>query len=128
MSAEALTHLFYLLMFVFLGAMVSLGAVFALHFFVPKKLLEEYFRPPYFREGEVLVFTGFPFGYIRTVMFMRLAAFPGGGKKRGLTEVYHLAPAWFRQLSRVILALFISFSVLIFTLLLFFYFYDLLFG
>ena len=122
MSVEIGYLLFLLTIVSYAGAMISIMAVFAVHFFVPKKLLEEYFRPPYFREGEVLAFTGFPLGYIRTVMFMRLAAYPESGKKRGLTRAYELAPIWFRRVSKLIVNAIVSFSIPMVLLSLYFFF------
>ncbi len=40
-----------------------------LHILMPKIVLETYFKEPYFGPGEIEMFTGFPFGYMRTAMF-----------------------------------------------------------
>lgn len=45
-----------------------------------KAMLETYYKPPYCSRGEVVAFTGFPLGYIRAAMFMRLAGFPSSRK------------------------------------------------
>lgn len=111
MSLELLrypTYLWAILLFILMGWLV---VVFILHFFVPKSLLKNYFKEPYFSPAEIGFFTGFPFGYIRTVMFMRLVAFPNSGKKRGLTSAYTLAPSWFRVISKVIVVSFLTVSL-----------------
>ena len=85
--------------------MVWLAIVFVLHFFVPKHMVQSYFKEPYFSPAEIEFFTGFPFGYMRTVMFMRLAGWPNSGKKRGLTDAYKLAPVWFRITSKILVCI-----------------------
>ena len=74
---------------------------------MPKAVLDTYFKPPYFREMEVELFTGFPYAFMRTHMLMWVLAFPQYGKKRNLTEAYLLAPVWYRQLSKTVMLLFI---------------------
>lgn len=97
------------------------GRRVCMHFFVPKAMLQTYFKPPYFSSTEVEIFTGFPLGYMRTVMFMRLAGWPNSGKKRGLTEAYKLAPPWFRRASKIIVTTFVLVSTPMFVLGIFLY-------
>jgi hypothetical protein len=97
-----LSNLFVYLVFgLAISIFIHLAILFALHFLMPKQLLKEYFRKPYFREGEIIIFTGFPFAYIRTSMFMRVIAFPNSGKARGMTEAFKLAPKWLRVISKI---------------------------
>lgn len=107
MSVELLKFFLDIFVILFISLSVCLVLALAVHPFVPKAMLETYFKPPYFSRGEVVAFTGFPLGYIRTAMFMRLAGFPPSGKKRGLTEAYLLAPNWFRVFSRIFLTVFL---------------------
>lgn len=94
--------------------MVCLLATFVMHFLTPKEMLIKYFKQPYFSPAEIEFFSGFPFGYLRTVMFMRLSGFPNSGMKRGLTEVYLLSPEWYQLVSRIIVSTFIvSFVIMI---------------
>ncbi len=79
----------------FLAGMLSLLFVLIMHILMPKKALVAYFKEPYFNAGEIAMFTGFPFAYIRTMMFMRALGFPASGKKRGLENAYKLAPVWY---------------------------------
>lgn len=88
------------------GCMVGLIAIFVMHVLTPKGMLHLYFREPHFSPAEIEFFTGFPFGYMRAVMFMRLAGFPKSGKKRGLTEAYLLSPRWYQIVSRIIIRMF----------------------
>src|SRR5690625_1809112 len=76
MSVELLKFFLDIFVILFISLSVCLVLALAVHPFVPKAMLETYFKPPYFSRGEVVAFTGFPLGYIRTAMFMRLAGFP----------------------------------------------------
>jgi len=108
---------FEMLMYTFLGVLLSFLLIFIMHFLIPRNILETYFKEPYFRQSEVTTFSGFPFGYIRTVMFMRILGFPASGKKRGVEKAYEIAPVWFCKLSKYIviffLISFVSFSLVI---------------
>jgi|SRR5690606_9272373 hypothetical protein len=106
MPVEFLRYLFNLGLVTFVALMLVFFLIFIAHILMPKRLLTTYFKMPYFREGEIMMFTGFPFGYIRTVMFMRLLANPSSGAKRGLTRAFELAPLWFRLYSKLTLLLF----------------------
>lgn len=107
MSVELVGALFKVGVYLWAASMICLVSVFIMHVLVPQALLRTYFKEPYFSPTEIEFFTGFPFGYMRTVMFMRLAGFPKSGKKRGLTEAYKLTPRWFQLASRVILQAFL---------------------
>jgi hypothetical protein len=95
--------LFSLLLFDFIFIPIVLLSILIMHFLMPKQVLERYFKPPYFREFECLFFTGIPYAPIRTVMFMRAIAYPGSGKKRGITEAHLLVPKWYRLISKVLI-------------------------
>lgn len=123
MSVEAINILFEFGVFLFAASLLSLFIIFVLHMIMPTQLLDTYFKPPYFKPGEVAAFTGFPLGYIRTVMFMRLLAFPDSGKKRGLNDAYKLAPAWLCKVSKATLIFFVAINILLVMLLLFFFFF-----
>lgn len=98
-----------------------LVAVF--HFLLPVKLLETYFKPPYFSQGEIVAFSGYPLGYIRTIMFLRLLGFPSSGERRGLTKAYELVPEWMCVLAKwTVILLVVSNSWLLVLLLGFFFF------
>lgn len=85
---------------------------------MPKAVLDKYFKPPYFRDVERMLFTGIPYAPIRTIMFMRAIAFPGSGKVRGITGAHLLAPNWYRIVSKImiIVAVLNMLAVLIFLL------------
>lgn len=116
MSLELLRYPSYAWFALLAAAMVCMAIAFILHFFVPKEMLRTYFREPYFSPAEIEFFTGFPFAYMRTAMFMRLAGWPSSGSKRGLTEAYKLAPAWFQILSRVFIRIYLTIVILLFVL------------
>lgn len=64
------------------------------------------------------MFTGLPFAYMRTAMFMRVLGVPSSGKKRGIENAYKLAPKWYCKVSRYFITVFlINFSVLILSVL-----------
>ncbi len=96
----------------FLGCMLDLVFVFIMHLLMPKKVLETYFKKPHFNAGEITMFTGFPFGYMRTSMFMRALGFPASGKKRGMEKAYQLAPVWYCKASKYSIIIFIPLLVL----------------
>jgi len=72
--------------------MLHLLLIFMMHVLMPSKVLETYFKEPHFSSTEITMFTGFPFGYMRTAMFMRALGFPASGKRRGVEDAYKLAP------------------------------------
>jgi len=90
-----------------LAGMLSLIFILIMHILMPRKVLKTYFKEPYFNAGEIAMFTGFPFGYIRTSMFMGILAFPAKGKKRGVENAYKLAPVWYCKVSRYFLYFFV---------------------
>ena len=94
----------------FITILVSLGASLffllascVMYPLTPKEVVKKYFKPPYFSEAFVEFYSGFPIVFYRGLMFMRLAAYPDGGKKRNLTEVYKELPIWYRKISKVLL-------------------------
>ena len=91
--------------------------VFALimHFLMPKQVVKTYFKKPYFNPFELSFFSGFPFGYYKSFMFMRVLGVPSSGKKRGLTEAYKLAPVWYCKVSKYFIYLFL-FNMAVLTL------------
>jgi len=95
--------------------MLSLVFILIMHFLMPKKVLKTYFKEPHFNAGEIAMFTGFPFGYMRTGMFMTALAFPARGKKRGVENAYKLAPVWYCKVSKYFLYFFVPNLVLFFS-------------
>jgi len=67
----------------FFGLLVSLLLIFIMHMLMPRKVLKACFKEPHFSTTEIAMFSGFPFGYIRTSMFMMILGFPAKGKKEG---------------------------------------------
>jgi len=106
--------LFEFMLFSFVWLFLNFGLIFIIHLLIPKRVLKTYFKEPYFKLAETTAFSGFPFGYIRTLMFMRLLGFPSSGKKRGLENVYETAPVWLCSLSKyVVISFLASFSFLL---------------
>ncbi len=97
-----------------LGGMLSLVFIFILHILMPKNVLKTYFKEPHFSATEITMFTGFPFGYMRTAMFVRALAFPASGKKRKVENACKLAPVWYCKASKYFIIFFVSnFALLI---------------
>ncbi len=96
-----------------LGGMLSLVFIFIMHILMPKIVLKTYFKEPYFSSTEITMFTGFPFGYMRTAMFMRALAFPTSGKKRGVENAYKLAPIWYCKISKYFIIIFMPLAALL---------------
>jgi len=96
-----------------LGSMLSLVFIFIMHILMPKNVLTTYFKEPHFSVTEITMFTGIPFGYMRTAMFMRALAFPSSGKRRGVENAYKLAPAWYCKASKYFIIFFISLATLL---------------
>ena len=100
--------LFITLLFLFGCVCFSYLLILIAHVLMPKHLIKDYFKSPYFQKWELNKLSIFPFFFIRTVMFMRLLAQPSSGKKRGLTEVYQSVSPWFRKYCAVVLVFFLA--------------------
>ena len=98
-----------------LAGILSLVFILIMHILMPKKVLKTYFKEPHFNAGEIAMFTGFPFGYMRTGMFMRALGFPASGKRRGVENAYKLAPVWYCKVSKYFIYFFVSNLVLFFS-------------
>lgn len=120
MSPALMEMLFVIWLWVIGALWAVLIGTFILSFFVPKSLLDAYFTQPYFKPAEIQIFSGFPLGYIRTFMFMRIVANPSSGVKRGLDQAHKLAPRWFQVVAKVVLPLFYGLLVVFGVLLLIF--------
>ncbi len=96
-----------------LCCMFCLVFIFIMHILMPKIVLETYFKEPYFGPGEIEMFTGFPFGYMRTAMFMRALGFPASGKKRGVEKAYKIAPLWYCKMSKYFILFFMPLMALL---------------
>ena len=95
-----------------LGLMLTIVLIFIMHILMPRKVLETYFKEPYFGPGEIAMLTGLPFAYIRTSMFMMILGFPASGKRRGIIDAHKLAPVWYCKVSKyLVVFLVINFSV-----------------
>ena len=87
---------FYISLYLLAVLYIAIFLAIVGHILMPKKLLQKYFKEPYFLRWELNKFSVFPFFIFRTVMFMRILAQPSSGKKRGMTEAYKMVQPWFR--------------------------------
>ena len=94
------------------SGMLGLILIFIMHILMPKKVLETYFKEPHFSITEITMFTGIPFGYMRTAMFMRALAFPASGKRRGVENAYKLAPVWYCKVSKYFIIIYVPLMAL----------------
>jgi len=68
-----------------------------MHLLMPQAILDRYWKEPYFRPFELMLFSGWSFfAPVRTIMFMGTFLFPRLGKKRGIIEPHRLVPRWYR--------------------------------
>lgn len=96
-----MTLIFQVGMYSLIWLLLNLFSTLIMRFLIPKHILENYFKEPYFSAMEINMFSGFPFlGFTRTVMFMRLLGFPSSGKRRGIENAYKTAPVWICKLSK----------------------------
>ena len=77
-------------------------------FTTPDKLKNQYFKTPYFSQGEVLYMIGFPGGLFRVAIFAAAITFPNLAKKRQLNKLYEEVSGSYLYLAR-----FFSIGVLI---------------
>ncbi len=114
MSVISMALIFEFLLYTFLWVWLNFVLIFIIHFLMPKNILETYFKEPYFKLSEITAFSGFPFYYIRTLMFMRILGFPSSGGKRGVEKAYETVPVWFCKLSKyIVISFLISFSLFV---------------
>lgn len=105
MSLELLRYPAYIWVILLVANMVWALAMVIMHFFMPKAMLDSYFKEPYFSRTELVFFRAFPFNFFKDIMFMRLAAWPSCGERRGMAEAYSSAPFWFRRISKVLISI-----------------------
>lgn len=92
-------------------ALLVIPFTLVLHVLMPKTILDKYFKPPFFGEFERAMFTGIPYGPMRTIMFMGVIVFPSLGRKRNLTRMHEDVPTWYRRAAAVCLyAYFVTFG------------------
>ncbi|MDW1745768.1 hypothetical protein D3H41_21520 [Vibrio neocaledonicus] len=84
-----------------------------MHFLMPKEIVGNYFKKPYFNEFELSLFTGWPYAFFRTLMFVRLIVQPSSGEKRKLPNISREVPKWYRYLSILLLGIIIVNSVVV---------------
>lgn len=74
-----------------------------MHLLMPKDIVNSYFKEPYFNTFELALFTGWPYAFFRTLMFVRLIVQPNSGEKRKLPDVSQEVPRWYRLLSFILI-------------------------
>lgn len=95
-----LSWLAYAMFYSFVALLFNILAQVVLTFLTPKRMLQAYFREPYFNAFELNFFTGLN-AYFRTSIILKLAAWSNTDRKRGIPEDLHkLCPAWLQIISR----------------------------
>ncbi|NMR77815.1 hypothetical protein [Vibrio sp. 2-1(7)] len=84
-----------------------------MHLLMPKDIVNSYFKEPYFNTFELALFTGWPYAFFRTLMFVRLIVQPSSGEKRKLPNISREVPKWYRYLSILLLGIIIVNSVVV---------------
>ncbi|MCE9844037.1 hypothetical protein NB557_21280 [Vibrio alginolyticus] len=110
---QVITFLFYTLMTGVVIIFLQTIFIGVMHFLMPKKIVGNYFKKPYFNEFELSLFTGWPYAFFRTLMFVRLIVQPSSGKKRKLPNISREVPKWYRYLSILLLVIIIVNSVVV---------------
>jgi len=64
--------------------------------FTPKKLLEKYFKEPYFSLTETILMAQFPGFLIRTGIFGWVILLPSLDKTRNIRGIIHDMPLWYK--------------------------------
>ncbi|MCM5678976.1 hypothetical protein M8A51_05460 [Schlegelella sp. S2-27] len=82
--------------------LVAGAVVIGVHFLMPKKLVERYWKQPHFGPFQLAVFTGTIWAPLRTVMLLAAIAFPAIARKRGMTEMREVVPAWCRWVAKLL--------------------------
>ena len=108
-------HVFYLLMGTFASAFILIPCVVAMQFLMPRTVLKRYWKEPYFRPFELVLFTGV-LAPIRTLMFIWAVVFPRLGKKRNVIGVREMVPRWYRALAWVIALWVLGAALIIFVI------------
>src|SRR5690606_12818689 len=85
-----------------LSAFLLLPCVLVMHFLMPRRVLDRYWKEPYMRKAELAFFTDTIYAPMRTVMLMWVIAFPRFGRKRGITEANYLVPKSYRIASTIL--------------------------
>lgn len=87
---------------VFITALVGLLTVAPLWpiltFLTPKKMLENYFREPYFQRNEIDLMSSFPISLLRTSIFGWMTLIPSLDTKRGIRGCHKFMPKWYKCL------------------------------
>lgn len=82
--------------------LVAGAVVIGVHFLMPKKLVERYWRQPHFGPFQLSVFTDTIWAPLRTVMLLAAIAFPATARKRGMTGMQEVVPTWCRWIARLL--------------------------
>ena len=69
-----------------------------LTFLTPKKVLENYFKEPYFQSNEIDLMSSFPISLLRTGIFGWVTLIPSLDTKRGIRDCHKLMPKWYKLL------------------------------
>ncbi|MCF7507898.1 hypothetical protein [Vibrio sp. D54] len=110
---QVITFLFYTLMTGVIIIFLQTIFIGVMHFLMPKEIVGNYFKKPYFNEFELSLFTGWPYAFFRTLMFVRLIVQPSSGEKRKLPNISREVPEWYRYLSILLLGIIIVNSVVV---------------
>ena len=110
---QVITFLFYTLMTGVIIIFLQTIFIGVMHFLMPKEIVGNYFKKPYFNEFELSLFTGWPYAFFRTLMFVRLIVQPSSGEKRKLPNISREVPKWYRYVSILLLGIIIVNSVVV---------------
>lgn len=89
-------------------------SVLVMHLLMPKKVMQVYFREPHFSPTEQVMFSAFPFVFMRVTGMIWLIALPRFGRKRQMMDIQTHCPGWYVRLSQFfIFFYFVFFGLLV---------------
>ena len=101
MTEVILKNASYFYMALIVLALIFICLTVVMSFFIPKPMTEKYFKKPYFNDFEIAFFTGFPYGFLKAPIFLRLGGFPKSGRKRKILGIEDVTPKWFSYLGKI---------------------------
>lgn len=97
MYQETGTTLFYIMFTIMAFGIFFLIILWPIiTFMTPKKLINNYFKEPYFNRNELQLMNSFPLSLYRTAIFGWVIIFPFLDKRRQIKHCKEVMPIWFK--------------------------------
>jgi hypothetical protein len=121
-TQDTFDYLFLVMMFTVMVGLLWTPTLWSLlTFFTPKKLMDSYFKEPYFTQTELIFMSRFPISLLRTAMFGSVLLFPFLDKTRKIRHCHEVMPIWYKLALKlltisVIVVMTIVFGIMFFLL------------